>query len=1011
MKAAWLGDWQAPWPVQRGRRFGDPAWTLFALTQAWLRGGRERRWPKVPWGSHRQRGPWMEGVPEAHTDLPDPEWVALLRHGSRAADPLQAARGETELETWCWESLLQGDAEPWLASGSVHVDLATRLRWIPLLGAVDDGGRLHLPSFLSALVPKEILSLPPGWWTTLLGSMDAEGRLLPAGHLPQGLEGLLRNPEVDLGSLILPRLPLGWEGRTEGIHRVAEGLWMIDPRWRAWSRGQGASPEAFRAVGAYGLAEGEEPTVAVTALLRGRLPLLLPDQVWNRAVEADLEGRGVNALPEPSGDPVFDRLRVRWGGALPDPSRGYPEWGVVVHPCADPFHWMVEGRRAIHEQNIEGALRAFTWAHAHFQRLGSSAWAQRAASNAATAALRWCDLPGTKAWRRLQGPLPEFNQAHEEAELLAARGEWAESARRTRKTLKQFPERVEAWIHLALAGLFLDRREWVEAALPGVPAGDHRKLLEAWLAGFEGPPPQPFTPDEHLLWEAHRSLRGEDVEAAFWSVWATCTNQVLRLQVGLQVLEANPGQANPGRLVALQHLVDRAQAPLLQERLKALWPIGLEQGPEVDPATLLRQALGGWPGSVWVVWAGKTGYRCLGVGDPPSEALLGRVHREGHLAPLLVGDRLWWGFPLKWEGLRVGAILMTLDPAAEMVAPAGLLALAPWVARLLPEPEAGPAPEPGALLTDGSEPMRGLLQELERVAPTELPVLILGPTGSGKELTARELHLRSGRTGPLVPVNCSAFAETLMESELFGHVKGAFTGADRDRKGAIEMAEGGTLFLDEVGDLSPRLQSLFLRVLQEHEVRRVGSDRTRRVDVRFVAATHKSLEQLAAAGAFRRDLLFRLQGTVLTLPGLEARRHEFPYLVPRLLSLAAQGLKRPLPVLAPGLAEALARRPWPGNFRELGHALERALLRCGKGPLQPEHFPELAVPESLEGTWERGTRDFQRRFLLETLQRHAFHMTEAARTLGLTRVALYLAAKRLGIDLVVARQRWEGDAL
>jgi len=950
----------------------------------------------------------MEGTPERWTELPDPEWLALLRHGSRAADPLKGARGESELEAWCWTSLLQGDAEPWLASGSVHVDLDTRLRWIPLLGAVDTEGRLQLPSFLAMLIPDELLVLPPGWWATLLGNMDAEGRLLPEGSLPAGLEDLLRNPEVDLGSLVLHRLPPALKGLKAGIHQVADQRWVVDPRWRAWSRAQGASPAALRGLRQFSLAEGAEPSPELPPLLRGRVPLRLPNPHWTLAIEADVEDRGGAPLPEPCGDPVLDRLRVRWGGALPSPSPGYPEWAVAVHPCADPFHWMVEGRRAIHEQDIEGALRAFTWAHAHFHRLGSSFWAQRAASNAATAALRWCDLPGTKAWRRLQGPLPEFNRAHEEAELLAARGEWAESARRTRKTLKQFPERAEAWFHLALAGLFLSRREWVEAALPGVSPGDHRHLLEAWLAGFEGPPPQPFTPDEHLLWEAHRSLRGDPVEAAFWAVWATCSNQVLRLHVGLQVLEAHPEQAHPGRLVALQDLADRAQAPLLQERLKGLWPPSLDQGPELDPITLLRQALGERSGSAWLVWAGKEGHRSLGVGDPPSEALLGRVHREGQLSPLLVGGRLWWGFPLKWEGLRVGAVLMTLDPTADLVAPAGLLALAPWVARLLPESDLVHVPEPGALLTDGSEPMLGLLQELERVAPTELPVLILGPTGSGKELTARELHLRSGRPGPLVPVNCSAFAETLMESELFGHVKGAFTGADRDRKGAIEMAEGGTLFLDEVGDLSPRLQSLFLRVLQEHEVRRVGSDRTRRVDVRFVAATHKSLDQLAAAGDFRRDLLFRLQGTVLTLPGLEARRHEFPYLVPRLLAQAAQGLKRPVPVLAPGLAEALARRSWPGNFRELGHALERALLRCGKGPLKPEHFPELAAPEILEGTWDRGTQAFQRRLLLETLQRHDFHMTEAARTLGFTRVALYVAAKRLGLDVVLERQRWEG---
>ncbi len=235
--------------------------------------------------------------------------------------------------------------------------------------------------------------------------------------------------------------------------------------------------------------------------------------------------------------------------------------------------------------------------------------------------------------------------------------------------------------------------------------------------------------------------------------------------------------------------------------------------------------------------------------------------------------------------------------------------------------------------------MAAVLRELARVARSRLSVLLSGPSGCGKELAARELHRLSGRSGPLVPVNCSAFAESLLESELFGHVKGAYTGALRDRRGAVECAEGGTLFLDEVADLAPRLQALLLRVLQEREVRRLGAERALQVDVRFLAATHRPLDALAEAGAFRHDLLYRLQGAVLALPALCERRHEFPFLVPRLVARVSRENGQAAPALRPGLSQALARLPWPGNFRELLHAIERALLRCGPGPLEAGPLP------------------------------------------------------------------------
>jgi len=348
---------------------------------------------------------------------------------------------------------------------------------------------------------------------------------------------------------------------------------------------------------------------------------------------------------------------------------------------------------------------------------------------------------------------------------------------------------------------------------------------------------------------------------------------------------------------------------------------------------------------------------------------------------------------------------MLQDPDQPLQVPVDLQLLAPWIAKLAPPVASLPVPESGELLTNGTEPMATLLRDLARVAPSELPVLLLGPTGSGKELCAREVHRRSGRPGPFVAVNCAAFAEGVLESELFGHVKGAFTGADRDRKGAIESAEGGTLLLDEVADLSPRLQSLFLRVLQEHEVRRVGSDKAHKVDVRIVAATHKALEAQVQSSAFRQDLWYRLQGAILRLPSLRERRHEFPYLVPRLLAQRARAMKRETPELQPGLPEALARLPWPGNMREFIHALERGLLRCGNGPLGTVHFPELAIPVLAEKTWTEANRAFQRRLIVETLRQHGFKAAEAAKALA--RPAFYTALRRLGVDLAAERETWE----
>ncbi|MDP2875862.1 MAG: sigma-54 dependent transcriptional regulator, partial [Holophaga sp.] len=879
-----------------------------------------------------------------------------------------------------------------------------------VLGAVDDAGSLKLPPFLEVLVPEWLTHLPSGWWETLLGSMDSGGRLLPEATPPRDLPwaDLFAQGPAAFEPLVLSELPkhlhslldTPWVCRLPGTH------FMLDPRLRAWARGFGACAPALNALSRPSLGLGCEPSTILRSILDGRPPSTGDlSASWITAIREDLDGHPGECPADRLGDPSLDRLAMRWGASAPESAPGYPDWGKIIHPCADPFHWMAEGRKAFLAQAMEPALRAFSWANAHFERLESPFWAERAAANAMHAALFWGDLPAMIQWRATQGPAPSPFKELDDALLLAMRDEWDQALPLLLKTAADYPDHEQSWMLLAQRGLDIGQKDLVEQSLPHLQNPGAIKLFQAFLADFPAPPPSDLGEEFDLMWRYHLALRDPHHLAIFWQRWQPCPNQPMRLQTGLGMLEKRPSERTAERLLHLQVLADRAGSPCHQERLKLLWPATSTEAPK-DPAQLLKESLSRRDLPAWIIWGATDSPTVLGHGVPPPHGALSRLHRDGALAPFEYQGHIWRGFPLEWEGGVVGHAMVSIEPNQPPNSCSELRILAPWVAQLLPAVRQGPLPEPGSLLMDGSEPMASLIRELSRVAPSELSLLILGPTGSGKELTAREIHRRSGRTGPLVPVNCSAFAESLLESELFGHVKGAFTGADRDRRGAIETADKGTLFLDEVADMSPRIQSMFLRVVQEREVRRVGSDRSVHVDVRFLAATHRPLESLATSGTFRRDLLFRLQGSILTLPSLRDRRHEFPYLIPRLLSQVAKEAKRELPEIAPGLAQALSRLPWPGNFRELRHALERALLRCGKETMKPEHFPELLIPEAKDRTWEQSTRDFQKRLLLEALRRHQFRVTDAAEALGITRPALYLAAKRVGLDLVAAREAW-----
>jgi DNA-binding NtrC family response regulator len=253
---------------------------------------------------------------------------------------------------------------------------------------------------------------------------------------------------------------------------------------------------------------------------------------------------------------------------------------------------------------------------------------------------------------------------------------------------------------------------------------------------------------------------------------------------------------------------------------------------------------------------------------------------------------------------------------------------------------------PGAPPIAGRHPRtRAAIRLLERVAPTESTVLLLGESGTGKELFARALHALSARKGgPFIAVNCAAIPETLMENELFGHEKGAFTGADRRQPGRFELAEGGTLMLDEIGELSLAVQGKVLRALEERTFERVGSGRTQRADVRLVAATNRELAAMVAAGEFRSDLYFRLAVFPIELPALRERASDIPLLARHLLAGIARRHRREPPLLEDEAAELLAAEPWPGNVRELGNVLERAVILAEGPALRADDVQALLRP-------------------------------------------------------------------
>jgi transcriptional regulator with PAS, ATPase and Fis domain len=323
-----------------------------------------------------------------------------------------------------------------------------------------------------------------------------------------------------------------------------------------------------------------------------------------------------------------------------------------------------------------------------------------------------------------------------------------------------------------------------------------------------------------------------------------------------------------------------------------------------------------------------------------------------------------------------------------------------------------PGPEqPGASAFEGivghAPAFRTMLEQAARVATAETTVLLTGESGTGKELVARAIHNASRRTGAFVAVNCAALPETLVESELFGHERGAFTGADRLKRGRFELAERGTLLLDEIAELAPAVQAKLLRALEEREYERVGGTVTLRADVRLVAATNHDPDEAVRDGRMRADLYYRLAVFRLHLPPLRERNEDVPVLADHFLRIFAARMGRPLPALTSEARDVLLAHDWPGNVRELQNAIERALVVSEGAPIAPAHLGLAMSPTvGAVNAWDAADgplrapatlAEIEKRTIVDALRKAKGIKSRAAAALGLSRGALYTRLRRFGL--------------
>lgn len=394
--------------------------------------------------------------------------------------------------------------------------------------------------------------------------------------------------------------------------------------------------------------------------------------------------------------------------------------------------------------------------------------------------------------------------------------------------------------------------------------------------------------------------------------------------------------------------------------------------PEIDGIQLLRQALAIDPNLVGIIMTGQ------GTIQTAVEAM-----KAGAFDYILKPFRLQQVLPVLDRAMEVRRLRLEN------------VRLRRYVERLTFE-------SPRYEIVGQSPGVKKVLQMIEKVAGTDATVLVRGESGTGKELVARAIHRNSPRRDkPMVTVNCATLQEHLLESELFGHEKGAFTGADKPKPGLFEVAEGGTMFIDEVAEMSPALQAKLLRVLEDGHYRRVGGTQERRADVRVVAATNKPLEEEQKSGRFRSDLFFRLNVIAIVLPPLRERREDIPLLIEHFLSTRQLG-RAPLSVDS-AVRNILTRYDWPGNIRELANVIERAQILAEDGVITPDDLPEnmLLTKPTARITAPASTddlADLERRHVEVVLRKYGGNKVHAAKALGISRRTLYRIIERYGMD-------------